>query len=189
ELALPDFATGQLGQSSIGQALARLLPDNAVIVDEAATNGLAPGFLTATAKPHDHLALTGGSIGMGLPVAVGAAVAAPDRKVVCLHGDGGAMYTLQSLWTMARENLDVTTVIFANRSYAILNIELGRVGAGVGGPKALSMLDIGNPNLNWVSLAEGMGVEATAARTAEEFNVQLESALATKGPRLIEAIL
>jgi thiamine pyrophosphate-dependent acetolactate synthase large subunit-like protein len=155
----------------------------------AATNGLAPGFLTATAKPHDHLALTGGSIGMGLPVAVGAAVAAPDRKVVCLHGDGGAMYTLQSLWTMARENLDVTTVIFANRSYAILNIELGRVGAGVGGPKALSTLDIGNPNLNWVSLAEGMGVEATAARTAEEFNVQLESALATQGPRLIEAIL
>lgn len=189
ELALPDLATGQLGQSAIGQALARMLPENAIIVDEAATNGLAPGFLTATAQPHDHLALTGGSIGMGLPVATGAAVGAPDRKVVCLHGDGGAMYTLQSLWTMARENLNVTTVIFANRSYAILNVELGRVGAGAGGPKALSTLDIGNPNLDWVSLARGMGVEASKATSAEEFNTQLESALATTGPRLIEAIV
>lgn len=188
-LSLPDLPSGDLNQGSIGQALGNLLPENAIIVDEAATNSLAPSIFTAAARAHDHLGLCGGSIGMGLPVAVGAAVAAPDRKVVCLHGDGGAMYTVQSLWTMARENLDVTTIIFANRSYAILNIELGRVGATSAGPKALSTLDIGSPNLDWVAIATGMGVEATVAGTAEEFTSQLEAALAAKGPRLIEAIV
>lgn len=188
-LSLPDLPNGALDQAAVGRALARMLPDDSIIVDEAATNGLAPGLFTASARPHDHLALTGGSIGMGLPVAVGAAIAAPDRKVVCLHGDGGAMYTVQALWTMARERLDVTTILFANRSYAILNIELQRVGVGAGGPRALSTLDIGNPDLDWVSIAQGMGVEATAARSAEEFTAQLESALAGRGPRLIEVIL
>jgi acetolactate synthase-1/2/3 large subunit len=188
ELALPDLPSGELGQTAIGQALAHFLPEGAILADEAATSGLAPNAFTSRARPHDHLALTGGSIGLGLPLAVGAAVACPDRKVVCMHGDGGAMYTVQSLWTMAREQLDVTTIIFANRSYAILNVELSRVGAG-GGPRALSMLDIGNPDLGWVSLAEGMGVEASTARTAEEFTAQLESALGTRGPRLIEAVL
>jgi len=133
--------------------------------------------------------LTGGSIGQGLPVATGAAVACPDRKVVCLHGDGGAMYTLQSLWTQAREKLDVTTVIFANRSYAILNIELARVGAENPGPRALSMLDLHNPELDWVSLARGMGVEATRAATAEDFADQFAGAMKTRGPRLIEAVI
>ena len=194
ELSLPDAqspaaAKGELDQTSIGQSLARRMPENSIVVDEAATNGLAPGLFMASARAHDHLALTGGAIGMGLPVAVGAAVAAPDRKVLCLHGDGGAMYTVQALWTMAREALDITTVIFANRSYAILNIELDRVGAGTGGAKALSTLDLGRPDLDWVSIARGMGVEATAARTALEFDEQLEAAIAAKGPRLIEAIV
>jgi acetolactate synthase-1/2/3 large subunit len=143
----------------------------------------------AKARPYDHLALTGGSIGQGLPLAVGAAIACPDRKVICPHGDGGAAYTLQALWTMAREKLDVTTVIFANRSYAILNIELMRVGAIGAGPKALSMLDLHNPELNWQSIAHGLGVEASRATTAEEFNAQYASAMQQRGPRLIEALI
>jgi acetolactate synthase-1/2/3 large subunit len=144
---------------------------------------------TATAAPHDHLALTGGSIGQGIPVATGAAVAAPGRKVVCLQGDGGAMYTLQALWTQARENLDVTTVILANRSYAILNVELHRVGALNAGPKALAMLDLRNPELDFVSLAAGLGVEASRAETVEAFDEQFADAMRESGPRLIEVRL
>jgi acetolactate synthase-1/2/3 large subunit len=133
--------------------------------------------------------LTGGSIGQGLPLAVGAAVACPDRKVIALHGDGGAMYTNQALWTMAREKLDVTTIILNNSSYAILNIELARVGAQNPGPKALSMLDLGNPTINWTQLAQGMGVSAERVETAEAFRAALAHALAHKGPYLIEAML
>ncbi len=170
-------------------AIAHWLPEGAVVIDEAATSGLAPYGFTTNAAPHDYLGLTGGSIGWGLPVAVGAAVACPDRKVVCLHGDGGAMYTVQALWTQAREKLDVINVIFANRSYAILNIELMRVGAGNGGPKALSMLDIGDPTLDFCKLAEGMGVAASRATTAEQFSEQFGDAVKQKGPRLIEVVL
>jgi len=165
------------------------LPEHAIISDEGATCGVGTAVATATAPPHDHLSLTGGSIGQGLPLATGAAVAAPDRKVVCIHGDGGAMYTLQALWTQAREKLDVTTVIFANRSYAILNIELARVGAMNTGPKALSMLDLHNPELNWVQLANGMGVEASRAETIEDFTAQFADAVKSKGPRLVEVLL
>ena len=143
----------------------------------------------ANIEPHDHLALAGGAIGQGIPVATGAAVACPNRKVVCLHGDGGAMYTLQALWTQAREALDVTTVIFANRSYAILNIELARVGASEAGPKALSMLDLHNPELDWTKLASGMGVEASRVTSVEEFARQFASAMNDRGPRLIEVVL
>jgi acetolactate synthase-1/2/3 large subunit len=186
-LVRPPLPSGRLDGKAAGFALAHFLPEGAIVVDESATSGAASYGLLGQAPPHDQLALTGGSIGMGLPVAVGAAVACPARKVVCLHGDGGAMYTLQALWTMARERLDVVTVIFANRSYAILNIELQRVGAGAGGPKALSMFDLSNPALDWVQLARGMGVEATCAETAEAFSAQLESAMRARGPRLIEA--
>ena len=185
----PELPTGDISAGTVGTTVAALLPENAIISDEGATSGLAAYILTAGAEPFDHLQLTGGSIGQGLPLAVGAAVACPDRKVVCLHGDGGAMYTVQSLWTMARENLDVVTVIFANRSYAILNIELMRVGAENPGPTALSMLDLSNPNLDWVQISQGMGVEATRATTAEEFNDQFADALKVKGPRLIEAVI
>ena len=133
--------------------------------------------------------LTGGSIGEGLPLAVGAALAAAGCKVICPHGDGGAAYTMQALWTMAREQLDVTTVIYANRSYAILNIELQRVGIGSAGAKALSMLDLHNPEMNWTQIATGLGVEASRATTAEEFAAQYESAMKNRGPRLIEAMI
>jgi len=119
-------------------------------------------------------------------MAVGAAIAAPDRKVICPHGDGGAAYTMQALWTMAREKLDVTVLIYANRSYAILNVELARVGAIGAGPKARSMLDLHNPEMNWVKIAEGLGVEASRATTSEEFAAQYASAMAGRGPRLIE---
>ena len=124
-----------------------------------------------------------------MPVATGAAVACPDRKVICLQADGGAMYTIQALWTQAREGLDVTTVIFNNRSYAILNIELNRVGAKTGGTKAKEMLDLSRPDMDFVSIAQGLGVPATRATTTEEFTTQFERALATPGPALVEAMI
>ena len=185
----PALPSGKLNSYSAGQIIAYYLPENAIISDEAATSGLGAAMFTATVYPHDHLALTGGSIGQGLPLATGAAVACADRKVVCLHGDGGAMYTLQALWTQAREKLDVTTVVFANHSYAILNIELMRVGVENPGPKALSMFDLRNPELDWTQLAHGMGVEATRAQTSEEFASQFGDAMQHRGPRLIELVL
>ena len=180
---------GKLSSSSIGAILAAQLPENAIVSDEGATQGGASMLMCAGAKKHDWLQLTGGAIGQGLPLAVGAAVACPDRKVIALHGDGGAMYTCQALWTMAREQLDVTTVILNNGSYAILNIELMRVGVQNPGPKALSMLDLTNPGINWTHISEGMGVPAVRCETAEEFGAALKDALAAKGPRLIEAML
>lgn len=175
---------------AIGRAIARHLPEGAIIADEGGTAGGGTQVALATAAPHDTLSLTGGSIGQGLPVATGAAVAANgERKVVCLHGDGGAMYTLQSLWTQARENLDVTTVIFANRSYAILNIELQRTGAGPAGEKARAMLDLSNPTLDWVQIAGGMGVDAVRVDTPQAFDDAFSSAMRQRGPRLIEAVV
>jgi acetolactate synthase-1/2/3 large subunit len=189
ELKKPGLATGHINTMSAGAVIAHYLPENAIIAEEAGTAIPGIALLTANAPPHDYLSLTGGSIGQGLPVATGAAVACPDRKVVCLEGDGSAMYTLQALWTQAREKLDVTTVIFANRSYVILNVELKRVGAAERGPKAMSVLDLHNPVLDWVSLAQGMGVEASRAETAEELAAQFASAMASRGPRLIEAVV
>ena len=166
----PDRPSGELTAEAVALALGALLPEGAVVIDEAATSGIwAPGA-TAGGPKHDWLTLTGGAIGIGLPLAVGAAVAVPDRKVIALQADGSAMYTLQALWTMAREQLDVTTVIFNNHSYAILNMELQRVGANPG-PKALDMLDLSRPDLDFTSLARGMGVEAVRATTAEELTV------------------
>ena len=165
-LALPDLPRGALDAQSVAQAIAHLTPEHAIFADESATAGFPLAMMMPRARPHDHLALTGGSIGLGLPLAVGAAIACPDRKVICPHGDGGAAYTMQALWTMVRENLDVTVVIYANRSYAILNIELQRVGASGAGPKALSMLDLHNPEMNWMRIANGIGMEATRATTA-----------------------
>jgi acetolactate synthase-1/2/3 large subunit len=185
----PDAPTDKLNQYTVGQVIARHLPEGAIVSDEGATGSGGMLLATATAAPHDHLALTGGSIGQGVPVATGAAVAAPDRKVICLQGDGGAMYTLQALWTQAREKLDVTTVILANRSYAILNVELARVGALNAGPKALSMLDLRDPGLDFVALARGMGVEATRVETVQAFDDQFALAMREKGPRLIEVMV
>ncbi|HZC96321.1 MAG TPA: acetolactate synthase large subunit [Bradyrhizobium sp.] len=185
----PDIPNSPLDPQAAGQVIAHFLPNGAIISDEGATAGGGIHRYAASIEPHDHLALAGGAIGQGIPVAAGAAVACPDRKVVCLHGDGGAMYTLQALWTQARESLDVTTLIFANRSYAILNIELGRVGAGTPGPRAFSMLDLHNPELDWVKLASGMGVEASRATSVEELAAQFASAMKHRGPRLIEIVV
>jgi acetolactate synthase-1/2/3 large subunit len=185
----PDIPNGPLNPQTAGQVIAHYLPNGAIISDEGATAGGGVHRYAATIEPPDHLALTGGAIGQGIPVAAGAAVACPDRKVVSLQGDGAAMYTLQALWTQARESLDVTTVIFANRSYAILNIELTRVGAGEPGPRAISMLDLHNPELDWVKLASGMGVEASRATSVEQFATQFASAMKHRGPRLIEVVV
>lgn len=189
--SLPELPTGPLDANAVALALAHLMPDNAIIVDEAATSGTPVFPLTATAAVHDFLTLTGGSIGWGLPAAVGAAIACPERKVICLEGDGSAMYTIQSLWTMAREKLDVVVVIYNNRKYSILELEFGRTGArgGVPGPKAASTLDIGSPDIDFVAIANGMGVTASRATTAEEFNAQMAAGLESSGPYLIDAIV
>jgi len=158
-------------------------------VDEGNTSGLFVSGATAGAAPHDWLTLTGGAIGMGLPAATGAAVAAPDRPVLCLQADGSAMYTLQALWTQAREGLNVTTVLLANRSYAILNMELHRVGADAGGPLSRRLLDLTDPDLDFVSLSRGMGVPARRAETSEELTTALEESFAEPGPALIEVPL
>ena len=186
---VPGNGAGPLSALSVAQIIAALTPENAIFAEEAATSGLPLLMNLARARPHSHMPVTGGSIGQGLPLAVGAAIAASGRKVVSPHGDGGAAYTLQALWTMARENLDITTVIYANRSYAILNIELQRVGATGAGPKALSMLDLHKPEMNWVQLAQGMGVEASRATSNEEFAAQYGSAMKQRGPRLIEVMI
>lgn len=185
----PNLPTGKLNAEKIMQAIGALLPDNAIISDEAQTSGLKLPSYTKGSPKHDLLTLTGGAIGQGLPVAVGAAVAGKNRPVLALIGDGSSMYTIQSLWTIVAEQLDVTTVIFNNGSYAILNIELERVGAEKAGPKAKAQLNISKPEIDFVSIAKGMGMPAERTRTAEEFNVALEKAFRNPGPHLIDAIV
>ena len=183
-LALPPLPTGALTLEKVGAAIAHLMPDDAVVVNEAITSGAPVAGPLQTARGHDWLVTMGGAIGAGLPTAVGAAVACPDRKVLCLSGDGSAMYTLQSLWTMAREGLDVCTVIFANDTYRILHGELLNVGA-TPGRNVARMFDMVDPVLDWVALAKGHGVQAERVETAEAFSAAFTKAMATKGPRLI----
>ncbi|MCW5577326.1 MAG: acetolactate synthase large subunit [Dokdonella sp.] len=189
----PSRPRGRLTAPKVCKALGHLLPERAIVIDEAITSGLMLGVMTAGAPRHDLLTLTGGAIGQALPNAVGAAIACPDRKVIALVGDGSAMYTVQALWTMARERLDVIAIIFNNASYSVLNVELDRVGAGAsagaGGPKAKSQLDLHGPILDFSALARGMGVAATRCERADAFCTALEAALATAGPHLIEAIV
>jgi len=180
---------GALTGDAVAAAVGALLPEGAVVSDEANTSGLWLPGATAGAPPHDWLTLTGGSIGQGLPVATGAAVACPGRPVLALEADGSAMYTLSALWTHAREGLDITTVIFNNRSYAILNMELNRVGAEPAGDAARNLLELSRPDLDFVALATGMGVPASRARTPGEFGSQLQQALGEPGPHLIEAVI
>jgi acetolactate synthase-1/2/3 large subunit len=185
-----EIPTGDLNAHSVAQIVGALLPEGAIVSDEAVTSSLSLPFTTAGSAPHDWLScLTGGSIGNGLPVSVGAAIACPDRPVVALQADGSAMYTIQSLWTMARENLDVTIVLYNNASYEILKMELQRTGAEGAGPKANSLLDIGAPVMDFTAMAKGMGVPATRATTAEEFADQFAKALAEPGPSLVEAMI
>ncbi|MGH9172648.1 MAG: acetolactate synthase large subunit [Acidimicrobiales bacterium] len=185
----PDIPTGPLDGASAAAVIGALLPDGAIISDEAITAGIYVPAATAGAPQHDLLSLSGASIGQGLPLATGAAVACPDRPVLALQADGSAMYTLQALWTQAREGLDVTTVLFDNGSYAILNIELDRVGAEASGNTARSMLEIGNPDLDFVKLAAGLGVPAVRAESADELASALRRAFAEKGPHLVQAVM
>jgi acetolactate synthase I/II/III large subunit len=185
----PAPATGAIGAEALGASLAALLPENAIVVDEAVTTGRGFFAPTRMAAPHDWLSNMGGSIGIGMPLATGAAVACPDRKVVTLQADGSGMYTLQALWTQAREGLDVTTLLFSNRSYAILRGELANVGAGNPGRKALDMLDLGRPDLDWVGLARAMGVPGARAETMTDFNRCFAEGLVTPGPFLVEVVL
>ncbi len=180
---------GLLTPLAIGQSLTRWIPPKAIVADEANTCALGIFGSTEQAEPHDWLTLTGGAIGIGLPLALGAAIACPERKVVALQADGSAMYTLQALWSMVREQTDVTVVILNNRSYAILNIELARVGAGQPTLKTLSMLSLADPAINWVKMAQSMGMSASRAVSAEEFDAQFAAAVSEKGPRLIEAMV
>ncbi|MFE1293990.1 acetolactate synthase large subunit [Streptomyces sp. NPDC058731] len=189
--ASPRLPVGELTGETVAAAVGALLPERAVVVDEANTSGLWLPTATAGAPHHDWLSLTGGAIGQGLPLATGAAIACPERPVVCLEADGSAMYTLQALWTIAREELDVTTVVYANQSYSVLEMEYERLtpapDSGRRGRACRDLLDLSRPNLNFAELAQGMGVPASRATTAEEFTTQFAKALAEPGPHLIEA--
>jgi acetolactate synthase-1/2/3 large subunit len=185
----PPRPRGRLTPEAMHAAIARTLPDNAIVCDESISSGRDFFTITHGAAPHDFLQLNGGAIGIGLPLSVGTAIACPDRKIVLLQADGSGMYTIQGLWTQARENLDVVTIVYSNSRYAILHGELDSVGAGVAGRNASMMLDLDKPRLDWVKMANGMGVEAARADTAEEFAGLLEAAMKRKGPFLIEAII
>lgn len=185
----PPVGQGELDPTSLASAVGHHLPEGAIVVDESQTGGLVLPFMTSGAPPHSWLTLTGGAIGTGLPMAVGAALARPDRKVVNIEADGSAMYTISALWTAAREQLDIITILLNNRSYGILNLEFMRVGVVERGPKAMSMLDLSNPNLDFVKLAEGMGVAACRVNTADELNRALATAMKQRGPKLIEAMM
>ncbi len=180
---------GAFNPHTIGLALAAHLPEGALISDDGVTAGLPIYQALASAARHEWLGHTGGAIGQGMPVAVGAAVARPDVKTLCLSGDGAGMYTVQSLWTMARERLDILTIVFVNNAYRILRIELARTGAGNPGPAANGMLSLGDPEIDWVKLAEGMGVGAEACSTLPQFNDALARAMAMRGPRLIACLI
>ncbi len=185
----PGLPGGELTAEKAAAVIGALLPEGAIVSDEANTSGLWLPAATAGAPPHDWLTLTGGAIGQGLPVATGAAVACPDRSVLALDSDGSAMYTISALWTQAREQLDITTVIFSNRRYAILDLELQRVGAAAGGDAARSLFDLSRPDLDFAALARGMGVPAARTADAGEFADELGRALAEPGPHLIEALV
>ena len=189
KVSRPDRPVGKLNAMTAGAAIAATMPDGAIVMDEAATTGLPFLAASAAAPPHTYLALTGGAIGQGLPCATGAAVACPDRRVIAYQADGSGMYTIQALWTQARESLNVTTVLCNNRSYRILQVELARAGVAEPGRKARSLTELSNPDIEWTSLARGLGVPAVRVETAEALTIELERSLATPGPTLIEMIL
>ncbi len=188
-IARPERPAGKLNPMTAGAAIAFTMPERSIVMDEAATTGLPFLAASAAAPPHTYLSLTGGAIGQGMPCATGAAVACPDRRVIAFQADGSGMYTLQALWTQARESLNVTTVLCNNHSYRILQVELARAGVSEPGRKARSLTSLANPNIEWTSLARGLGVPAVRVETAEDLTRELERSLATPGPSLIEMIL
>jgi acetolactate synthase-1/2/3 large subunit len=189
KVSRPDRPSGKLNAATVGAAVAALLPENAIVMDEAATTGLPFFAASASAARHSYMALTGGAIGQGLPCATGAAVACPDRRVIAFQADGSGMYTQQSFWTQAREQLNVTTLLCNNRSYRILQVELARAGVTEPGRKARSLTDLSNPDIDWTGLARAMGVPGVRVEDADSLCRELERALASPGPNLIEMIL
>jgi len=189
EFKIPDIPSGPINPTSLGMVLGALIPENAIVVDESVTTGREFFYQTAGSHPHTWLNNCGGSIGFGMPVAIGAAVACPDKKVISLEGDGSAMYTVQSLWTMARENLDIVVLIFANQSYKILQGELTNVGVDNPGKSALEMLSLKDPSLDWVSVSKGMGVDAVRVDNLEDLVKNFKHGLKDKGPFLIEVMI
>jgi acetolactate synthase I/II/III large subunit len=185
----PPRPSGEITLAGLATTVGVLLPENAIVVDEANTSGRGMMAATAGAAAHDWLGNPGGSIGIALPLAVGAAIACPDRRVLCLTADGSAMYTAQALWTMAREKLRVTTVVFANRAYAVLRWEFSGLGVGAPGPRAADLFDIGRPILDWVQLAKGMGVPASRVNSLDAFAKAVREGLESDGPTLIEVPL
>jgi acetolactate synthase-1/2/3 large subunit len=174
---------------SLGAALAALQPEGAIIMDESATSGGAYGTMASAAAPHTCLALTGGAIGQGFPTATGAAIACPDRRVISLQADGSGMYTVQALWTQARERLNVTTILCSNHAYRILQIEAARAGNTEPGHNARTLTELSSPDIGWAELAKGLGVPGVRVETAEDLLKHLENAIKSTGPYLIEAML
>lgn len=185
----PTLATGALNDKAISQSLGALIPENGIVVDEAISSGAGALAVSWRARPHTWLQNVGGSIGNGMPISIGSAIACPDRPVLNLQAEGSAMYTIQALWTQAREGLNITTVIFNNRSYACLLGELAKVGVRNPGPKALDMLDLSRPDIKFSGLAKSMGVPSVQVSTMDEFNAEVARGLATPGPYLVEVLL
>jgi acetolactate synthase-1/2/3 large subunit len=189
ERSRPSIPSGALDVATLGQALAALQPENAILVDEGLTSSAAWFAASAASAPHTVLGLTGGAIGQGLPCAVGAAIACPDRKVIALQADGSGLYTLQALWTMAREQLDIVTIVCANRSYRILQVEAARAGITAPGPATRALADLTRPELEWTALATGFGVPAVRVGRTDDLVTALSRAFSTPGPTLVEALL
>ena len=185
----PETPQGPINTTSLGMALGALIPENAIIVDESVTTGREFFYQTSGSHPHTWLNNCGGSIGFGMPVAIGAAIACPNQKIISLEGDGSAMYTVQSLWTMARENLDIVILIFANQSYKILQGELKNVGVTNPGKSAIEMLSLRNPELDWVSISRGMGVDAVKVDNIEDLVKYFKHGIKENGPFLIEVLI
>jgi acetolactate synthase-1/2/3 large subunit len=188
--ARPELPAGRLTAATLARAVGALIPEGAILVDEAITGGHPAWNASLGAPPHDWLPVSGGSIGIGLPLATGAAVACPDRPVLCLQADGSAAYTLQALWTQAREGLNVTTVLYNNRTYRILEIEYRATDSGAApGPQASSLMRLEPPVINWSAVAQGLGVPARRVETAAELAAAVAEALREPGPHLIEALM
>lgn len=182
----PQLPKGEITLPGVSEVIGALIPENTILVEESMTSGRGLMPATRGAPPHEWLGNTGGSIGIAMPLAVGAAIAAPERRVLCLTADGSGMYTLQALWTMAREGLRITTVVFSNRSYAVLKREFSYLGIGEPGPRAQDMFDLGRPELDWVHLAKGMGVPASRVTSLDAFAKALKEGFVSEGPMLIE---
>jgi acetolactate synthase-1/2/3 large subunit len=190
--AVPAFTPSgrPLTPDSLCRTMAAFTPENAIVVNEAATTGFTWNAVHASnAAPHTMFFITGGAIGQGLPNALGAALACPDRRVIAFQADGSGLYTLQALWSMARENADVTVVVCANRRYRILQAELARIGVAAPGPKAQSLTELTRPVIDWAALAKGFGVPGCSVHTDGEFADAFRRSFAERGPSLIEAVL